>query len=169
MNTIDYAGIERRMVAIAAINVLQPQDLIGMRERIETMIRAAQWPALVIEHTDQAHLDEQIAALRVKLDSAVGQAALAVQDMIEELEEAKETTAHLRCPVCNELVDAEDLIAVDVAERWTDGPLIDFDGKSIAFDYDSGSGDRDGLYYSHGDPGRRGGHAVSVPDGWDWL
>lgn len=69
----------------------------------------------------------------------------------------------LRCPRCNTLVDADELRAVDIAERWTKADAIDddnFESKRIAFTYDGHGDYGDTVYYRHDD------HAVSLPEGW---
>lgn len=85
----------------------------------------------------------------------------------ERVTDDGETFDALRCPRCGNLVESEDLYAVDFSERWNNAGEIgdeDFVHGSVIFypgDTDYGST----LYYLHDD------HAVSLPDGWveEWV
>lgn len=103
-------------------------------------------------------LIEKIAAMQADLE------ATTFPELVEEeVTDDGETYMALRCPRCGLTVEAEDLNAVDVSERWSeaDDTYSDevFDRCTITFTRgDNAYGET--LYYLHT------GHAVSLPDGW---
>ncbi len=83
---------------------------------------------------------------------------------VEEVTDDGETFTALRCPRCDRLVDADDLYAVDFAERWTSADDVDIDSaidyREIRFSFDELGEFGDTIYYRHDD------HPVNLPDGW---
>jgi uncharacterized C2H2 Zn-finger protein len=85
---------------------------------------------------------------------------------VEEITDDGETYDALRCPRCGDLVDGDELAAVDQSIRWNYARPIDMDDKGMIFDGGGYSDYGHTLYYLHNDD-----HAVSLPEGWteEWT
>lgn len=76
----------------------------------------------------------------------------------------------LRCPVCNLIVNAEELRAVDVVERWSYNEEMgdeDFNHRQVIFDGTSGEQNIEydiTVYWTHGDTSAA--CFVTLPEGW---
>lgn len=111
-------------------------------------------------------------ALRVLREAAADAPRLVVDRFAED--EDGETVTVMRCPVCNgQVIDGEQVVAVDIAERWSYNEQPDFEGDTLTFDISEGDSNityDDTVYYSHGDPDSAGSHIIALPEGWteDW-
>lgn len=81
--------------------------------------------------------------------------------VVETVTDDGETFEALRCPVCDGLVDAWELSAVDTSERWSPASDISTDNREVLVHFDERGEFGDTLYYLHGEN-----HAVQLPEGW---
>lgn len=110
--------------------------------------------------TDTDELVRMEHALTLKLKNAA-YPQLRVKVVIDD----SEVFDALRCPVCGNLVEPDDLVAVDTSVRWTtaDADAFDFDRGRAAFTFDGDSDYGPTDYYLHGDKDM---HRVRLPEGW---
>ena len=139
--------------------------LVRLRADVDKMIQGATFPELVARtRADKialAHERDRLMALPVATVAEGRRIGAQVEELEEQIEEADDVI--LWCPVCDNEVDPQNLIAVDAAERWTRADDIEDRAVTLTFDGDAEFGDT--LYFSHGDPGL--GHPVALPADWE--
>lgn len=131
-------GNDRLAAAMAEVKRLDPLDLLALYYLVQQAIPTAEFPRLV-------------EGLRTVTDDG------------ETYQQR-----YLQCPHCDRVVttddedgQAETLVSVDIAERWTYGASLGFDDRDAEFTYDEGA-DFEGFFYKHDACGQ----PVSLPENW---
>jgi hypothetical protein len=117
-------GNDRLAAVVAEANRLDALDLLALYYLVQHAIPTAEFPRLIV-------------GLRTVTDDG------------ETYQQQ-----YLQCPHCDLIVTTDDhgeadaLIAVDIAERWTYGSSVGFEDHDVQWFYD-GSADFEGLLYKH--------------------
>lgn len=125
-----------QQAALDALRALPPKELFDLRDAFLDMVRAAEYPRLGVR---LAHAEE---------DSYNGVIfTLPVEYLGDDDGEG--------------IVDEDDLVAIDVSERWTYHPEADPTERYLHWEYGS-SEDYHGLVYTWD-----GTYPVRLPEGWE--
>jgi hypothetical protein len=115
---------DRLAAAVAEVNRLDPIDLLALYYVVQSALPAAEFPRLIV----------------------------GIRTVTDDGETYQQR--YLQCPHCDQVVttddegDAEDLIAVDIDERWTGNATVDFDDRDVQWNYD-GDTEYEGFIYKH--------------------
>lgn len=129
-------GNDRLAAAMAEVTRLDPLDLLALYYLVQNAVPAAEFPRLIV-------------GTRAVVDDGEAYAQ-----------------QYLECPHCHERIttddddEAEDLIAVDIAERWTGHASVSFTDRDAQWQYDEGA-DFEGFLYKH-----TCNQPVRLPEGW---
>ncbi len=85
--------------------------------------------------------------------------------LIDEEDEDEGYETYFTCPHCDDELEPENVVLVDIAERETYAHQFDVDDSTIDFSSDDHGEFGDTLYYYHDGCSYRI-NRISVPDGW---
>lgn len=120
--------------ALHALKTLPPRDLFNLRDAILDAIRAADYPSLGVRPAREGENAP---------DGVVFTAPPEYTGSDHEV-----------------VVTPDELTAIDVSERWTQGADVDADEKTLTWSYLTRE-DYNGLVYTYGDA-----QPVHLPEGW---